>query len=225
MHDENAIENPQTFHFDLSYWQGKPGYSKIEGGRGGSAKIEIDGQTILLRQYYRGGLVAKLFTDEYLWLGRNKTRAVKEWLILRQAREAGLPVPQALAVCVRRSGLIYRAAIMTEYFADTETLAAHLSHSRLSNEAWGRLGKLLNQLHSLLFRHADLNANNILIDSQLQFYLIDFDQAKIMRRIGDWQWSPLYRLQRSLDKIDRQKGLNFEPNNWQAMMDGYESIS
>jgi len=53
--------------------------------------------------------------------------------------------------------------------------------------------------------------------------LIDFDQAQMMKDLGDWQWKPLYRLQRSLDKINRTSSLHYGDDDWQALMDGYQA--
>ena len=78
-------------------------------------------------------------------------------------------------------------------------------------------------MHVAGIRHADLTSDNILIDSQDQFYLIDFDMARVMNHIDDWQWRPLYRLQRSIEKRDRNRKLYFEEDNWQELMDGYQS--
>ena len=223
LHDETAIHKLESYHFDASYWQDKVGFSRIDGGRGGSAKIRIDGKVAMIRQYFRGGLIARFLTDQYLWLGKNKTRPWREWSILKLASKAGLPVPKPLGVCVARTGLYYRATIMTDFFEDTETLAESLMHNTLPRESWIELGQLLKRFQSQGFRHADLNANNILIDHQGHFFVIDFDRARMMKVLGDWQWKPLYRLQRSLDKINRSSRLRYGDDDWQALMDGYQA--
>ncbi|MFT5549927.1 MAG: 3-deoxy-D-manno-octulosonic acid kinase [Gammaproteobacteria bacterium] len=223
LHDETAIHKLESEHFNASYWQGMLGFERIDGGRGGSVKILIDGQVAILRQYLRGGLIARFLTDQYLWLGKSKTRPWQEWSILNLAIEAALPVPKPLGIRVIRTGFYYRASLMTDFFEDTETLAESLSHNSLAQEAWFRLGRLLKQFQEKGFRHADLNANNILMNDKGEFFLIDFDQAKMMAALGDWQWKPLYRLQRSLDKINRARPLHYGDDDWQALMDGYQA--
>lgn len=223
LHDESAIHNLESQHFDAGYWQDKPGFSRIDGGRGGSIKILIDGQVAMLRQYLRGGMIARFLTDQYLWLGIGNTRPWREWSILKLAKEANLPVPRPLGVCVSRTGLYYRATIMTDFFEDTQTLAESLMHNTLPRDCWRQLGQLLKQFQMQGFRHADLNANNILIDQEGQFFVIDFDRARMMKSLGDWQWRPLYRLQRSLDKINRSSRLHYGDDDWQALMDGYQA--
>ena len=49
------------------------------------------------------------------------------------------------------------------------------------------------------------------------------DMARVMNVIGDWQWRPLYRFQRSLEKRHRNRKLHFDDDDWQALMDGYQS--
>lgn len=223
LHDEESVGNLECKHFDPAHWESRAETETVFGGRGGSIKMNLHGRPAILRQYLRGGKVAHLSTDRYLWTGRNRTRAWREWSIMELAIKAGLPVPKPLGVCVCRDGLFYRAAIITAYIENTETLAQRISQSILGPESWHQLGLLLKQFQKQGFLHADLNANNLLIDQQGQFHVIDFDKAKMMDKLGEWQWSPLRRLQRSLEKIDRQQKLQYQPADWQALMDGYQS--
>jgi len=223
LQDENATEKLAGFHFDSQYWRDKPGFAIVEGGRGGSIKAELNAQPIILRQYLRGGMIASLSKDRYIWLGKSHTRPWREWHLLKAARAEGLPVPEPLGACVWRSGLSYRAAIMTAYLEGTETLADYLAHSVLDQFHWHQLGLLIRDLQRKGFRHTDLNANNLLIDQSSQFYVIDFDKGRRMKKLDNWQWTALYRLQRSLLKIDKQKTLNYRDDDWQALMDGYQS--
>ena len=223
LHDEEAVGKLEQKHFDLSYWQANTEYENVVAGRGGSIKISLDGRPAILRRYLRGGMFTRVSTDRYLWLGRNRTRAWREWTILKLALEAGMPVPTPLGVCVCRDGLSYRAAIITAYIKNTVTLAERIAHSELGLKSWHRLGLLLQNFQQHRFRHADLNANNLLVDQQGQFYIIDFDKARVMRNLDNWQWSPLLRLQRSLEKINRQQDLHYRPTDWQALIDGYQS--
>ena len=225
LHDENVVGNLEQRHFDLSYWRAKAEYDEVFGGRGGSIKISLNGKPAILRQYLRGGMVTRLSTDRYLWFGKSRTRAWREWSVLKMAIEAGMPVPTPLGACVCREGLLYRAAIITAYINNSEPLAERISHSALGRNSWRQLGLLLKRFQEGGFRHADLNANNILIDQQNQFYIIDFDKARMMKHLDDWQWSSLRRLQRSLEKIDRQQKLYYRPTDWQALIDGYQSTT
>ena len=210
-------------HFSSRHWENQPGFEFMSGGRGGSCRIDIDGVQAVLRQYHRGGFVGRWLSNQYLWLGRALTRPWREWKILQRARKAGLPVPEPVAACACRSGLVYRAALITVYLVDTEMLTQRLQREKLGTGNWYQLGLLVKRLHAEGIRHADLTSDNILIDSQNRFYVIDFDQARIMNRIDDWQWQPLYRFQRSIEKRNRNLNLHYGDEDWQALMDGYQS--
>ena len=209
--------------FDASYWQQRPGYEVITSGRGGSVRIELDGAAAILRRYHRGGAVGKLLSDQYLWMGKTLSRPWREWKILQRARKADLPVPEPIAASVCRSGLWYRAVLITAFLQDTETLTQRLERTELNIGCWHRIGLLIKRMHAAGIRHADLTSDNILVDSQDRFYLIDFDRAEVMNRIDDWQWRPLYRFQRSMEKRNRNRKLQLDDDDWQELMDGYQS--
>jgi 3-deoxy-D-manno-octulosonic acid kinase len=89
-------------------------------------RIGLDGRDAVLRRYHRGGAVGKLLSDQYLWMGKILSRPWREWKILERARRAGLPVPEPIAACICRSGLWYRAVLVTAYLEDTEMLTQRL---------------------------------------------------------------------------------------------------
>ncbi len=223
---QDPARSPQleAQHFSLEYWQDRPGTETVASGRGsGSLCIDLDGCRAILRRSYRGGAVGKLFTDQYLWLGRGLSRPWREWQILERARRAGLPVPEPIGACACRTGLWYRAALITAFVEDTETLTVRLRRERLRRDSWAELGRLIKRMQAEGIRHADLTSDNLLIDSRNRFYIIDFDRARVMNRLDDWQWLTLYRFQRSIAKRDRKLALNFSEDDWQAFMDSYES--
>ena len=162
-------------HFDPRYWQGKDGFQATIGGRGGSCMIDIDGRRAVLRRYHRGGLAGSLLSDQYLWLGQSRSRPWREWDVLIRAREAGLPVPEPVAACTCRFGMLYRASLITFFLDDTEMMTQRLQREKLSRECWKNLGLLVKQMHVAGIRHADLTSDNILMDSSDRFYLVDFD--------------------------------------------------
>ncbi len=215
-----ALEPEQ---FRPGYWQGTHAIQSHFGGRGDNFLVEVEGTRVVLRQYRRGGFVGKLLSDQYLWLGLRSCRPWREWLVLEQARAAGLPVPEPIAACACRSFFWYRAALMTAYLEDTEMLTRRLEREALDPGLWRSLGQLIKRMHDQGIRHADLTSDNVLIDSANRFYLIDFDQARIMKRLDDWQWQPLYRFQRSMVKRNRNRPLHYGDSEWQAFMDGYQA--
>ena len=47
----------------------------------------------VLRHYRRGGLVAPLLGDKYVWNGRTRSRGFAEFALLAELARRGLPVP------------------------------------------------------------------------------------------------------------------------------------
>jgi 3-deoxy-D-manno-octulosonic acid kinase len=207
--------------FALSNWSPEQ-FGKISGGRGGSCRIRLAQTDCVLRHYLRGGLMANLLTDRYLWLGQGNSRPQREVLALQEAVKVELPVPLVIGYRLDVSGLFYRAAIISRYIPNIGTLGEVLRTQSLSENDWISLGRLIRQMHDAGINHADLNANNILIDDLDDFHLIDFDKAKINQSSGPWQRANLERLKRSLEKLQRlQGGFCFDDSQWQALVGGY----
>lgn len=214
--------------FDVENWQTQPGSLQLSGGRGGSLKILLQGQALVLHRYLRGGLVAKLFHDRYVWSGLKHTRPFKEWQVVEYADKAGLPVPEMLGFCVQRQGLFYRAASISRFVENQGSLADYITQSPLGAENWRKLGAVIRKMHQAMIDHVDLNANNILIGPGMRFYLIDFDKASIKSGGTQWQVKNLQRLKRSLMKIQllnnsQENPFHFSDSDWVALMHGYQS--
>jgi len=156
----------------------------------------------VLRHYRRGGLVARVVKDQYLWLGDERSRALREADCLNWMHARGLPVPRAVAAACWRKGLFYRAAIIVEYLPDVIPLALRLEHPQAVAQA-------IFAMHEAGVRHADLNAFNILLDAKDKVWLIDFDRARRMAMTAAHRQANLHRLRRSLVKVAGQDGAAF----------------
>ena len=213
--------------FDLEFWNKQPGISPLQGGRGGSLKIEILQQSLVLHRYLRGGMMAGVLRDRYIWSGLSRTRPFMEQQVVQHAVRMALPVPEMLGFYVQRHGLYYRAASISRFIQNQGSLAECIASKALAEKLWGKLGELIKKMHQAQICHVDLNANNILIDKNEAFHLIDFDKAIIKSWPGRWSGDNLERLLRSLHKIQRQyqqQGLDFHfrEQNWQALLAGYK---
>ncbi|MCP4074654.1 MAG: 3-deoxy-D-manno-octulosonic acid kinase [Gammaproteobacteria bacterium] len=213
--------------FDLSYWRPKKDTVELAGGRGASQKILIDEKFYVLRHYLRGGFVAHFLHDQYFWTGLNKTRPFLEQKAIEQALLHNLPVPEVVAFNVQKQGLFYRASIISRYINNQGTLASFLYNNEMSDKLWTELGKLIKRLHQANIFHADLNANNILIDETGKFYIIDFDKAEIISSMAVSAEKNVHRLLRSLTKIqnsrqERNLSFYFDSSQWQFLLDGYD---
>jgi len=225
LYDVDCIENPASFGFDANYWASRDAIIGFAEGRGTTFFVQYAGEDYVLRHYRRGGFIARLSTDQYIWTGLRRTRAWREWHLLAQLREMGLPVPQPVAAQVVRNGMTYSADIMTRRIPITTTLAEELGRQSLSEDTWLELGKLIRRFHNHGVWHADLNANNVLIDSDGRIYLIDFDRGRLRQPAQKWQQANLDRLKRSLLKLQRKmECFYFAESDWQSLLAGYSSL-
>ena len=213
--------------FELSRWRADKDSELLLGGRGTSLKIKIDGNWFVLRRYLRGGLMSRFLKDEYFWAGLRRSRPFQEHNVVEYALQHDLPVPEVLGYCVQKSGLFYRASILSRFIPNQGTLAAILDAHNMSDKNWLELGALIKRLHRVSIFHADLNANNILLGDDGRFYLIDFDKARIMPQKGAWTEHTLQRLLRSLDKIqllrkNQGRAFHFNAHCWSLLLEGYK---
>ncbi len=187
-----------------------------------------NGLSLVLRHYYRGGLVARFIQDWYLGVQLKNTRAYREWCLLRTMRNLNLPVPVPVAARVLKKGIFYQADLVTVEIQQSETLADYLMQQELSEAEWGQVGQCIKRFHAHNIYHADLNARNILLKkisgNENEVYLIDFDRGNIRHRSGRWQQENLGRLKRSLEKFkERVTGFNYNDHAWTELMTGYDS--
>lgn len=222
LYDAACIENPETFGFDANYWASQNAIIGFAEGRGTTFFVQYAGEDYVLRHYRRGGFIARLSPDRYVWTGLQRTRAWREWHLLAQMRELGLSVPQPVAVQVVRNGMTYSADIMTRRILHATTLAEELGRHALSEDTWQELGRVIRRFHHHGVWHADLNANNVLIDTESRIYLIDFDRGRLRRPSRQWQQGNLDRLKRSLLKLQNRTGsFYFAESDWQTLLAAY----
>ncbi|MCW9023522.1 MAG: 3-deoxy-D-manno-octulosonic acid kinase [Gammaproteobacteria bacterium] len=223
LYDADYITNPAQLGFDSQSWADRNAIIGFAEGRGTTFFVQYEGVELVLRHYQRGGLIAKYSKDKYVWLGLDATRAWREWLLLAALREKGLPVPVPVACQVKRQGLFYTNDIMTLRIPLARTLADILGQKQLEEEHWSELGSIIQAFHEQGVYHADLNANNILLDEQGQFHLIDFDRGCFKRPSSSWQQANLARLKRSLDKIKANSDVFYSTEeDWKSLLQGYD---
>jgi 3-deoxy-D-manno-octulosonic acid kinase len=204
-----------------------PDATVVEGdsrGRGKTLFISFEDQQWVLKHYYRGGFVGRLLNDQYLWRGQSRTRSFREWGLLDQIRQMGLPVPRPVAACCVRRGMVYSADLITQRLPRVMPLAERLALRPLDQTLWRALGEMIGRFHVRHVCHADLSAHNIQIDDQDQLFLLDFDCGRIMPGSGRWSQANLSRLYRSFRKIDRSGEIGFNEDQWQALMAGYTAV-
>jgi len=230
LYDASIIADPALRLFDRDYHtiqsaqqNNSSSVEKPGIGRARVAYLSYGDKTWVLKHYYRGGAIASILKDSYLGINIEKTRAFREWRLLKKMRQLGLPVPDAVAAHVNKSIFYYRADLITEKIENTQTLADVLTAKPLTTEQWKKIGACIKLFHQKNIYHADLNARNILLDESGKFYLIDFDNSYFRIDSASWKMANLGRLKRSLLKFKKnEKHFNFNENNWSDLMDSYK---
>jgi 3-deoxy-D-manno-octulosonic acid kinase len=217
--------------FEPQYWRSQGLATDESGGRGGITFVRTppgnkDGGGWVLRHYRRGGMVARVMGDRYLWNGAEQTRSFAEFRLLAELARRGLDVPRPVAARYRRNGVHYRADLITAQISDAQTLARRASAGTLDAAIAQRVGSAIARLHASGVYHADLNAHNLLLDPRT-VWIIDFDRGELREPQRAWQLANLARLKRSLLKLgaagDGDQGDRvFEQEIWHPLMSAYE---
>jgi 3-deoxy-D-manno-octulosonic acid kinase len=222
--------------FEPQFWTTHGRMTPVDRGRGAAWFIDHGTEQWVLRHYRRGGWVARLSRDRYLWTGEVRVRAFAEFRLLATLVAQGLPVPVPIAARYHRQGIWYRCDLITRRIAGAAALSGMLTASPLSDASWRRIGSTVARLHFAGADHADLNAHNILIDERGAVSVVDFDRGRLRRagpeaeRNRPWRTEPkrawaagnLRRLRRSLVKISADLPPDrFSDDAWRSLEAGY----
>jgi len=209
--------------FDPGFWRANGRATALGAGRGAVVRV-VGGQVDwVIRHYRRGGMVARLLDDRYLWNGADRTRAFAEFRILAELAARGLNVPLPVAARYRRKGVHYRADLITRWIDGAQTLAERVRTVGAQPADAARVGSCIAEFHMAGACHADLNAHNIMLDPQ-RVWLLDFDRCAIRAPARSWQLANLARLRRSLIKLGaaRDGERSFDAAFWSPLMAAYE---
>lgn len=198
LYDPSQLDVVSPEWLDPGFWRIRDGVLAEFGGRGQALAVATEAGPAVLRHCLRGGMMARISRDRYLFTGYQRSRSFREFRILSHLHKMGLPVPEPLMAGCQRLGLTCRAAILTRLIENAISLpqAADI----LEPDHWRRLSVTLQRFFRAGVIHPDLNANNLLIDGNCRWHVVDFDRA----RIEDGPVDPepmLRRLERSLDKL------------------------
>jgi 3-deoxy-D-manno-octulosonic acid kinase len=225
LYDGTRLRKPGAELFETRHWREQGALQEVAGGRASVSIVSAGQERWVLRHYRRGGLIARLSRDRYVWLGEARTRSFAEWRLLAELRRRGLPVPAPIAARYVRGFASYQADLITEHLPDCRTLADAVTGAQLPREQWSGIGQTIAAFHREGVHHADLNAHNILVEHAVapRVYLLDFDRGRIRPR-GAWEQAVLARLRRSLDKIRTQRSkVSFADEQWNWLLTGYAS--
>jgi 3-deoxy-D-manno-octulosonic acid kinase len=207
--DPERVERPGWELFDRDRWLARGALVAHTGGRGSIHFIEDGTRSWALRRYLRGGMVAKLARERFVFFGEERTRSFLELRLLGTLGAMGLPVPAPVAAGYRRSGCTYVAELITERLVGASSLTEVLRAGGMTDTRWAAVGHCLRRFHDAGVQHADLTANNIMLGDNDRIWLLDFDRGRL-REPGAWRNRVLNRLARSLAKLRPGR------DDWQA---------
>lgn len=223
-YDSNSIENFSVDMLNPDYWQKKNAVICTAQGRGTTYFVKHHSDEWVLRHYYRGGLIGRIIHDSYCYTGHQNTRAAKEFGLLNHLNRLQLPAPKPIAYRVIKSGLSYRADILTARIQQAKDLVDILQHQVIDDQLWFNIGACIKQFHDNGIYHHDLNTHNILLDKNSKVWIIDFDQGEVRSPQKAWQQANMSRLQRSFNKEQNKlRSFHWQPDNWATLMEGYLS--
>ena len=228
--DPEVLSDCKNEYFDPDYWRARNEIKGSATGRSTAWFIKAGEHGLLLRHYYRGGLVGKVNTDRFKREPVVNSRAMAEFSLLLKLREAGLPVPRPVAARYVKAPIWgYRADILVEVIPDAQDTFKLLQQRQLEDNEWDSLGQVIKQLHNHQVYHSDLNCHNLMLDNAGKAWIVDFDKCEI-RAEGDWREKNIQRLLRSFRKeLTKATEANQvfhwdETRDWPKLIAGYSRI-
>lgn len=212
---------PDASWFQAQRWEEDHRVIARPRGRGAALVIETPLGRAVLREYLRGGWVAKYVRSRYLFTGYGRSRPFREFQVLRRLAELGLPAPAPVAGLCRRHGLSCSGALITLEIESAGPLEERLED--LDEAAWKAVGACIRKFHDHGLVHADLTVRNILIREGSDVHLVDFDRARFSEGAKRAFRRNLERLQRSLRKAWLEDDIDMDELAWMHLLEGYGS--
>ncbi|NOI60381.1 3-deoxy-D-manno-octulosonic acid kinase [Vibrio coralliilyticus] len=215
-YDEALLKEDPKQVFDAEFWQNAGKVIGSAQGRGTTWFVQTETIEAALRHYRRGGLFGILVEDSYLFSSWEKTRSYQEFQLLNTLIEAGVNVPRPIAARTVKSGVTYKADLLSEKIPNARDLVSILMEKPLAAEMYQKIGQEIRKMHDAQVNHTDLNIHNILIDEQDKVWIIDFD--KCYQQSGNaWKQSNLERLKRSFEKEVGKRGIHWKLDDLQHL--------
>lgn len=224
-YDTAFFKVPSTELFSEAYWRKQNAITGHAQGRGTTWFFKLEETELVLRHYYRGGLIGKFLNDQYLYTGFRNSRAYREFELLSELHSLNLPAPKPVAIRVKKVLPCFCVSdIISSKIIGASDLVYILTKRSLREYELRSIGFTVRRFHDHNIYHHDLNAHNILLDEDNQASLIDFDQGEIRANTGQWKQNNLDRLLRSFKKEQgRLDNFHWNEQSWQHLLNGYSS--
>lgn len=211
LYDADRIERPTQQWFSPDNWVTHGEVETFRQGRGGCWKVHSAIGEIVIKHYRRGGWVARLSYDKYVFAGWHRSRSFIEWRMLAELYQEKLPVPEPLAAICVKHGRVYRAGLLTRYIPGAQTLAQLLRSNPDQMALLAiKTGQLLAQFHAADVMHVDINPDNIVMDQNDRVWLLDFDRSRRVKMTARRCHRAFERLSRSINRLVERGELDAE---------------
>ena len=215
---DDLIKDINRDFFEANQWLQNKSDDVNVFGRGEAIFFRHQNLKCVLKHYYRGGILGRYIRDRYLWTGIDGSRSIREFRRLEELSAMGLPVPKPIGARVKKSGATYKADLITIEIENSKTLSELIIDDDVDNNVWEAIGKCLHHFNDKEIYHPDLNTNNILIDDELNVYLIDFDTSSRLHQKISSKRSTLDRFHRSLKKTFKNSNKKFLESDWNIIL-------
>lgn len=146
------------------------------GGRTGAQAAEIKGLgKVVIKTYFRGGLLGRVVEKTYLGIGPCRGRAEFEMLSRIRAMGVRAPAPVAFA---SKGRFLQNTWLITRRIENARTLSElAMADEKAAEQIISAVAGQVRKLIQNRILHVDLHPGNILANDCGRVYIIDFDKA------------------------------------------------
>ena len=192
-------------------------------GRGGIRILDVEGNKLVCRKYFHGGIF-RVFTRDVFITGE---RATQEAEIMLHLKDSGFPVIAPFATITEVGTLMKRLYLCTFMEEGAVSLLEHLKRSekKVRLRAIKRFAELLWRLEQAGVYHPDLHLRNVVLTGDGRMLFLDFDKALRKPIAQKDVESMFWRLARYVAKMERQGALPVYPYEKMLFVRVYERLS
>ncbi|MCF8094811.1 MAG: phosphotransferase [Desulfobacteraceae bacterium] len=195
-----TLTEPQIKHLISCFKAAEKPAEGILSGRIATKTTRLNGVgRVMIKPYFRGGLIRHINKRTYLKIGKSRSRA--EFEMLEHVRRIGIKAPEPVAYVLQGS-LLYRAWLITKRINSAITLSElGFTDPAAARRVLPEVAEQVRILSSHGIHHVDLHPGNVLVDTKGHAYLIDFDRAKSgVHNLEKLQKRHVKRWKRAADK-------------------------
>ncbi|MFW6284571.1 MAG: lipopolysaccharide kinase InaA family protein [Desulfosalsimonas sp.] len=146
------------------------------GGRTAVQTAEIKGLgKVVIKAYFRGGLMGRIIEKTYLNIGPCRGRA--EFEMLTRIRALGVRAPSPVAFA-SKGRFLQNTWLITQQIENVRTLSElAMADEKTAEQIIPAVAGQVRRLIENRILHVDLHPGNILVDGCGRVYIIDFDKA------------------------------------------------